>query len=63
MASQTINIEIASRTSRLVRAFFDAVGTVEAHQARRRTRRALERLTTEQLQDIGLTRADIYRRF
>ncbi|RME16621.1 MAG: DUF1127 domain-containing protein [Alphaproteobacteria bacterium] len=48
---------------RLTRFIETLVGRVAEAQARRATRRALEKLTARELDDIGLTRADIYRRF
>jgi uncharacterized protein YjiS (DUF1127 family) len=36
---------------------------ISASRKRRATRHALERLTDRELDDIGLSRAEIYRRF
>ncbi|SMH34733.1 DUF1127 domain-containing protein [Maritimibacter sp. HL-12] len=48
---------------RLTRAIETIAARIAEAQERRATRRALERLSDHELEDIGLTRGDVYHRF
>ena len=48
---------------RLTRAIEHVVAGIHRNAERRATRKVLENLTDHELDDIGLTRGDIYRRF
>ncbi len=48
---------------RLTRAIATLTAQVAEARERRATRQALEKLTDRELDDIGLTRGDIHRRF
>ena len=57
MANITVNTPVG--TPRVLRFIEGIAADISAWNAQRRTRTALERLTPEQLEDIGLTKADV----
>ncbi|WP_298493906.1 DUF1127 domain-containing protein [uncultured Maritimibacter sp.] len=63
MATAIATYEVAGHVSRVVRFITDLLITMQRRRAARETREILSFLTDAQLEDIGIHRADISRRF